>query len=164
MPDTSIGLKIQCPLWLLPVFPQKPQASPSPDAFIPELTQNEFEQKILKSRGRVLVMFSAPWCEPCQPLKHVVREAANIFRGALEVYQMDSDKMTGNFRKKWDPKEHLPFILLFDQGELEGTQAGASPLTGEEKKTLRFSPSSFEKNKQRLLKLIQTKLKIDPPK
>ncbi|MBI4125277.1 MAG: thioredoxin family protein [Deltaproteobacteria bacterium] len=162
----SIGfLKgIQPPFLLFSVPFRKAEVPQPRDIFLPELPQIEFEQKILRSPGKALVMFSAPWCQQCQPLKAVVKEAARIFRGALDVYQMDFDRLTEDFQERWNPQKILPMILLFDDGRLAGTQAGSSPLTEGEKKTLRFSPASFEKNRQRLLTLIRTKLKIEPPK
>lgn len=53
-----------------------------------ELDKKEFEQKVLKKEGIVLVDFYANWCGPCRMLAPIMEEISKT----TTVYKIDVDK------------------------------------------------------------------------
>lgn len=55
------------------------------------LTNQEFDEKVLKSEKTVLIDFFANWCGPCQMLKPVIEQIASEYP-QYQVYEVDTDK------------------------------------------------------------------------
>lgn len=53
-----------------------------------ELDKKEFEEKVLKKEGIVLVDFYANWCGPCRMLTPIMEDISKT----TVVYKMDVDK------------------------------------------------------------------------
>jgi thioredoxin 1 len=90
-----------------------------------ELTDSNFEIKVLKSDIPVLVDFWAVWCGPCRMVAPVVEEIAAEYAGKLQVGKMDVDNnriAAGNYGIR-----SIPTLLLFKGGEVVETVVGALP-------------------------------------
>ena len=90
-----------------------------------ELTDDNFEQEVIKSDVPVLVDFSADWCQPCQMLAPVIDQLADDYKGRFKVGKLD----TGT-----DPKvasrldiRAIPTVLIFNGGEVTHTFVGPKP-------------------------------------
>ncbi len=55
------------------------------------VTEDTFEQEVLKSDLPVLVDFWAEWCGPCRMVAPVVEELAGEYAGRLKVTKVDVD-------------------------------------------------------------------------
>lgn len=57
-----------------------------------ELTDQNFEQEVIKSDKPVLVDFYAPWCGPCQMMHDVIDELAEEVKGKFGVFKVNVDE------------------------------------------------------------------------
>ena len=55
------------------------------------ITDEEFEDSVLKNSGVCLVDFWAEWCGPCKQLAPLVEAAAEEFKNDITVFKMDVD-------------------------------------------------------------------------
>ncbi|NLT20773.1 MAG: thioredoxin [Syntrophomonadaceae bacterium] len=60
-------------------------------AEVKALTENNFEQEVIKSELPVLVDFWAPWCGPCKMLGPIVDSLATDNSGKLNVGKVNVD-------------------------------------------------------------------------
>ncbi len=90
-----------------------------------ELTDKNFEEKVLKSDKPVLVDFWAEWCGPCRTVAPIVSELADDYEGKAVVGKIDVDsnpKIATDYGIR-----NIPTILFFKDGEVVDKQVGAVP-------------------------------------
>ena len=89
------------------------------------VTDNNFEQEVLKSDQPVLVDFWAEWCGPCRALGPSVDAVAQEKAGALKVVKVNIDE-NPNAPSKYGVRS-IPTLLLFKNGERVDQKVGAAP-------------------------------------
>ncbi|MDD3367898.1 MAG: thioredoxin [Lachnospiraceae bacterium] len=86
-------------------------------------TQDNFETEVLQSDIPVLVDFYADWCGPCKMMAPVVEKVGENYEGRLKVGKVNVDE-NQDLAMKYRIMS-IPALLLFNKGEVIGTQVGA---------------------------------------
>ena len=90
---------------------------------IVHVSDDSFDQDVLRAEGPVLVDFWAEWCGPCKMIAPVLEELADEYGEKLKVCKMDVDA-NPNTAPKYGIRG-IPTLILFNNGELAGTKVGA---------------------------------------
>ena len=89
------------------------------------VTDDSFEQDVIKSETPVLVDFWAEWCGPCKAIAPALEELAKDKSGAVTVAKLNIDEnpMTPN---RYGVRG-IPTLILFKNGSVAATKIGALP-------------------------------------
>jgi thioredoxin 1 len=111
------------PLEEVPVRRRGPRASKGENHMANAVSDNTFEQEVLKSTEPVLVDFFAEWCGPCKAMAPALDEVAKEMEGKLKVVKLDVDQnpgVTGKYGIR-----AMPTLILFKNGEVTAQHTGA---------------------------------------
>ena len=89
------------------------------------LTEESFEQEVLKADIPVLVDFWAEWCGPCKMLAPVIEELAKEYSGQIKVGKVNVDENSA-IAEKYGIRG-IPTIIIFHGGEVEEQMVGVQP-------------------------------------
>jgi thioredoxin 1 len=87
------------------------------------LTDNSFEEDVIKSSEPVLVDYWAEWCGPCKMIAPILEEIASEYGGRIKVAKLNIDD-----NPQTPPKygiRGIPTLMLFKDGNVEATKVGA---------------------------------------
>jgi thioredoxin 1 len=90
-----------------------------------EVTDSNFEEKVLQSEKPVIVDLWAEWCGPCKMISPILDEIGQEYDGKVVIAKLDVDsnpKTPTQYRVR-----NIPTILFFKDGELKDKQVGAVP-------------------------------------
>jgi len=90
-----------------------------------QVTDDNFENEILKSDIPAMVDFWAEWCGPCKMVGPVVEELAKEYAGKVKIGKMNVDQ------NRQTPAKYgiraIPTLILFKDGNVAQTIVGAQP-------------------------------------
>jgi thioredoxin 1 len=90
---------------------------------IVHITDESFEDDVLKAEQPVLVDYWAEWCGPCKVIAPILGEIAEEYAGKLQVAKLNIDENPST-----PPKygiRGIPTLMLFKGGNVEATKVGA---------------------------------------
>lgn len=90
---------------------------------ITHITDDSFEQEVLKAEGPVLVDYWAEWCGPCKMIAPVLEEIAKEYQDKIKVTKLNIDENPAT-----PPKYNIrgiPTLMMFKDGDVEATKVGA---------------------------------------
>jgi thioredoxin 2 len=99
---------------------------PTPELFAPQpvmVTDGNFDIKVLKSPLPVLLFAWAPWCPSCSAAAPIIDQFAAESKGRIRVGKVNVDtspQVAGRFSIM-----SVPFLFIFDNGELKDSLPGA---------------------------------------
>lgn len=86
------------------------------------LTDNQFKDNVLNSKGLVLVDFWAEWCGPCRQLGPILENISNEMGEDVTIYKMnvdDSPAVASEYGIR-----SIPTMFLFKDGKQVDTKVG----------------------------------------
>lgn len=88
---------------------------------VQKVTDQDFEEKVLKSKSPVMVDFYADWCGPCKMAEPVLEELSGEYEGKATIVKMNVDE-----NKK--PADYdvmsIPTTVMFKSGQEVARQVG----------------------------------------
>ncbi len=90
-----------------------------------EVTDEDFDQEVLKADLPVLVDFWAEWCAPCKTIGPMLEELAEEYDGRVKFVKLDTEEnfdIPGRYGIRG-----LPTLLVFKGGQKVDQILGARP-------------------------------------
>ncbi|MDY0268493.1 thioredoxin [Trichloromonas sp.] len=90
-----------------------------------QLSDDSFENEVLKSSTPVLVDFWATWCAPCKAIGPVIDSLAGEYDGKVKIAKLNVDENPAT------PGQYgvrgIPTLILFKDGKIIDQLVGAAP-------------------------------------
>jgi len=90
-----------------------------------DVTDQNFEEEVVKSDLPVLVDLWAPWCRPCLMVAPVVEKLAERYKDRFKFCRLNVDENPQTAAKY--SVMSIPTLLFFKDGEAADTVIGAVP-------------------------------------
>lgn len=87
-----------------------------------KITNDNFEEEVLKSDKPVLLDFWADWCGPCKMMSPVVEELADELEGQVKVGKVNVDEEAA-LALKYQIMS-IPTLVVMKKGFFEGKSIG----------------------------------------
>lgn len=92
------------------------------------VTDADFEERVIKGKGLILVDFWAEWCAPCRMVAPVLEDLAVEYEGRMTVTKLNVDENRQTAARFGI--RSIPTILFFKDGSQVEQVIGALPKSG----------------------------------
>ena len=89
------------------------------------VTNDTFDQEVIKASTVVMVDFWATWCGPCKIVAPVVEELAKEYEGKAKFAKVNTDE-NADLSTKYNIRG-IPTLIFFKDGEVKDQIVGAVP-------------------------------------
>ena len=89
------------------------------------VTDQDFDERVIKGKGVILVDFWAEWCGPCRMVAPVLEELAVEYEGQITVTKLNVDENRETAARFGI--QSIPTILFFKDGSQVEQIIGALP-------------------------------------
>lgn len=90
------------------------------------VTDKDFEDLVLNSKGVVLVDFWADWCPPCKSLGPIIQQVSEMTKDSAAVYKLDVDHNQQTAMKYGI--RSIPTVKVFKDGQPVEDIIGLQPM------------------------------------
>jgi len=90
-----------------------------------KVTDDTFEQEVLKSDVPVVVDFWAEWCGPCKMIGPALEELAEQYEGKIKIAKVNVDENPSS--PAMMGVRGIPTLFMFKDGEVVSHKIGAAP-------------------------------------
>ncbi len=90
-----------------------------------EISDNSFEQEVLRADQPVLVDFWAPWCGPCRQIAPLIEELSRENAGAVKVAKINIDDSP--LAAQQYGVNSIPTLMIFKGGTVVERFVGVQP-------------------------------------
>ena len=90
---------------------------------IVHVSDQSFEEEVLKADGPVLIDYWAEWCGPCKMIAPILEQLADEYGEKIKIAKLNIDE-----NPETPPKygiRGIPTLMLFKNGNVEATKVGA---------------------------------------
>ena len=89
------------------------------------VTDDTFDEEVLKSEIPVVVDFWAEWCGPCRQIAPALEEIAEELDGKVKIVKVNVDE---NMKTAQDLHiRGIPALFMFKDGQVVSNKVGAAP-------------------------------------
>ena len=89
------------------------------------VTEQSFEEEVLKSDKPVIVDFWAEWCGPCHAVAPVLDRIVEESNGDIKLVKVNIDEQPALSQRFG--VQSIPMMILFKNGEPAASAVGAQP-------------------------------------
>lgn len=92
---------------------------------VTDVTDQDFEETVIKSTLPALVDLWAPWCGPCRIVAPIIDKLAEKYQGKFNFYRLNVDENSQTASKYGVMS--IPTLIFFKDGKAADTVIGAVP-------------------------------------
>ena len=92
-----------------------------------DVTNEDFQTRILDADKPALVDFWAPWCGPCQMMHPVLDSIAEKYEGRVVVARVNIDEAENQKLAQQYQIRAIPYLAIFKSGEILEEIVGVRP-------------------------------------
>lgn len=86
------------------------------------ITDTDFETKVINSKTPVMVDFWAPWCGPCKMAEPALEELSEVYKDKIEIVKINIDTDPANAQKFGVMS--IPTTIMYKDGRELDRQIG----------------------------------------
>lgn len=90
-----------------------------------KVSDQNFEEDVIKSTAPVIVDFWAEWCGPCRMVAPILEEVSGEMGEKVRIVKLNVDENPQTASKYGIMS--IPTLLLFKDGKIASRQVGAAP-------------------------------------